>query len=216
MSEEKQKPCDLEDHDAKGTTNIRTINKYKQTSYQTASVNDPVWIQWMKEHQQLRKHTQPRTEPFGRAFHVCDCACACACACAYACLATRLTATNRDGEKNGAAKRTGECWMLNAFNEENSAFLTYVRNAMQKNWLDIFWANVCTKWELRVCSWSVGDGLFMHAHVLAERNGTHNAHINQFEFMRSYLHTNYDYFDPIESNVLTSRPLSHACKRSKK
>lgn len=49
MSEEKQKPCDLEDHDAKGTTNIRTVNKYKQTSYQTASVNDPVCIYSVNE-----------------------------------------------------------------------------------------------------------------------------------------------------------------------
>lgn len=157
------------DHDAKGMpTNIRTINKYKQTSYQTAPVNDPVWIQWMKEHQQLRKHTQFQTkaQSDGEGASVCLCM-------------QRSTYAKRE-YVSWETKECGEInWERGMWMEERKIkkerasrpmrrefnhYHVHMKTTCERNQ-----KSVCTRWVPArvsgciVCRVSVCDGSFMHA-----------------------------------------------------
>lgn len=87
---------------------------------------------------------------------------------------------------NDAEELVGYCWQTSAHSECVSA------SAIPESMCNVYGM---------ACLWRDS---FRHAHVLAKHipNRTHNAHINRPEFMRSYLHTNYDYFDPIRSDPI--------------
>lgn len=191
----------------KTTTNIRTINKYKQTSYQTASVNDPVWIYFILSlNERAPAATEAHTIPNNRTR---ESVCVCVCSPVHAMQHVWATIEwGRRKRRKCAQERESESRQTKKIQQ----IFTYALQCQKEQKVSV------RDWAVseRLCFLFVTVRSCMHMYwrKAYSKMCTHNAHINQLEFMRSNLHernertktTSYDYIISLDLIRCTGSP----------